>query len=155
MKGRKLLLALAAVTLVAVGVAGGVALGSSSDQPAKDTGQVPQPAAGKNVIKCKAQACAHWNTAGQLVGASKNVLGVVRMSTGHYCVQLAPKLTATSSTTALVSVDFNNGTPGLDQGLVVHTAATPCPTNGIAVYGYRHDSGSSTVEDTAGYLVVP
>jgi hypothetical protein len=154
MKGRKLLLALAAVTLVAVGVAGGVALGSSRDQPAKDTQQVPQPAT-RNVIKCKAQVCVHFNSAGLIIGQSKNVVSVLHQGTGVYCVQLAAKLTVSASLTALTSVDYNNGTPGFDQGLVVHTAATPCGVNGVALYGYRHDTGSTTIEDTAGYLVVP
>jgi hypothetical protein len=108
------------------------------------------------VIKCKAQACAHWNTTGQLVGQSKNVISVLHLGTGQYCVQLDARLTVSGSMTVLVSTDYNNGTPGFAQGFDVQAAATPCGVNGVRLIGWRHDSaGGSVTEDAAGYLVVP
>src|SRR5262245_34086456 len=103
-----------AALLVVGGVAlmAGVALGSGS---ARQDGDPPKAAPGEQTAPStarakatmpKSQAYVHFRTDGTIIGRSKKVVAVHRLSAGTYCVELQQSIHVSSETYAHGSVDY-------------------------------------------------
>ena len=165
MKIQRFVLGSAALLLVGgVALMAGVALGSGS--PRQD-GDPPKAAPGERVAPSAAKvakptlpkslAYVHFRTDGTIIGPSKKVVAVHRLSTGTYCVELASSIHVSSETYAHGSIDYV-----ITPTYMVTVQQNSDPTclgrgydNSVPIFTIGLVAGGAQFVDAAVYLTIP
>jgi len=164
MKFQRFVLGSVALLLVGgVALMGGVALGSGSAHqdadPPKANPERAAPSAGKVAKPTlpKSLAYVHFRTDGTIIGPSKKVVAVHRLSTGTYCVELASSIHVSSATYAHGSIDYV-----ITPTYMVTVQQNSDPTclgrgydNSVPIFTIGLVGGGAQFVDAAVYLTVP
>ena len=162
MRARVFMILVGAVAVAGIAFGAGVAFGSGSsgreDWPPKRLGgPTPVDRGTPKPTLPKSQAYVHFRTNGEIIPPSKKVVAVHRLTTGTYCVELAPSIHVSTQTFAYGSIDYVI-TPtymvtvqqNSDQTCIGHGYDNSVPIFTIGLVG-----GGAQFVDAAVYLTVP